>query len=86
MCLWTAVDPAFCLMRSHSMVKLAFLFIWRKFDFLKRLGVATSFCFIFLRKKQNKKKKNPKCAEEKKQVYEKPSLSLGVRLLIEKVQ
>ena len=29
--------------------------------FRKRLGVATYFCFIFLREKQNKKEKNPKC-------------------------
>ena len=27
------VDPAFHLMRSHSMAKLIFLFVWWKFDF-----------------------------------------------------
>ena len=52
------MDPAFCSMHSHSMVKLVFfLFIWRKFDFLKRLGVATYFLFYFSREKQNKKEK-----------------------------
>ena len=34
-----------------------FFFIWRKFDFLKRLGVATYFLFYFSREKQNKKEK-----------------------------
>ena len=46
-------------MCSHSMTKLSFYLFGEKYDFLKRLGVATYFCFIF-KGKQNKKE-NPKC-------------------------
>ena len=39
---------------------IRFLFI-EKYDFYKRLGVATYFYFIFKGKKQNKKEKTFKC-------------------------
>ena len=54
------MNPAFCMMCSHSMAKLAFFYLFgENYDFYKRLGVATYFCFIF--KGKNKiRKKNPK--------------------------
>ena len=52
------VDPAFRLMRSPLDGELDFyfeklIFIWLR----KWLGVATYFCFIFKKGKQNKKEK-----------------------------
>ena len=64
-----------------------FIYLWKIIIFRKILGVTTYFCFIFLREKQNKKWKPlvwlPK---EKKQVFKKPSLGPGIRLLIGKVR
>ena len=61
------VESPFCGSRiSHEAFpldgKTRFLFIWWKFDFSfwKKPRVATYFCFIFLKGKQNKKE-NPKC-------------------------
>ena len=54
--------------------------------FLKWFGVTTYFSFIF-KKEKNKKKKNLNVTnDEKKQVWEKPNLGPGIRLLIKNVR
>ena len=65
---WQTVDPIFRSMRSYLMVTLAFLFIQRKNDFLKRLGIVTYFYFIFKGKTKYERKTlnvTPKKKEEK---------------------
>ena len=65
---WQTVDPVFRSMRSYLMVTLAFLFIQRKNDFLKRLGIVTYFYFIFKGKTKYERKTlnvTPKKKEEK---------------------
>ena len=47
-------------MHFHSMVQLVFYLFGENMIFRKRLGVATYFCFVFFKGKQNKKE-NSKC-------------------------
>ena len=81
------MDPTFRLMRSHSMAKLVFFFIYfvKKNWFLEKSWSRHLFLFYFFKGKQNKKE-NPKCDSWRKiQVCEKLSLGPRVRLLIGKV-
>ena len=54
------MDPAFRLMRSHSMAKLAFYYLLGK-NMIFRKELESPLIFVlFLKGKQNKKE-NPKC-------------------------
>ena len=80
------VDPAFRSTRSYSMAKLIFFYLFgENFIFRKRLGVATYFCFIFLRENKIRKKTLSVTPYLEKTVCEKPKSGFGVRLLIGKV-
>ena len=69
-------------MCSHSMAKLAFDLFGENFIFWEKLGVATYFCFIFFKRKQNKKETLSVTPYLETTVYEKPKSGPRVRLPI----
>ena len=77
------MDPAFCMMRSHSMVSI--LFEKKIIFFRKRLGVAT---YLENNLKENKIRNKTLSATPslEKIVRGKPKLCSGVRLPIGKVR
>ena len=54
-----------------------FIYLVKIYDFQKKLGVITYFCFMFLREKKIRKKTLSVTSYLEKTVYKKPNLGLG---------